>query len=64
MRNVVKSPEITSHQEAAAVSAVETSSIRLWPNMSPSFARIGTAIAESSSCAASNQLKSASVIPR
>ena len=33
--------------------------MRLCPNMSPSFARNGTTIAESSNCAASNQLNQA-----
>ncbi len=57
----MKSPASSSHQLAAAVTAVEISRIFLWPNMSPSFARIGTTRADSSSCAASNQLKSASL---
>ena len=60
----MKSPVNASHQVAPAVSTVEMSRMRLCPTMSPSFARNGTTIAESSSWAASNQLKSASLMPR
>ncbi len=43
-------------QLASAVTAVDASRIRLWPNMSPSLASTGTTSAETSSCAASVKL--------
>ena len=64
MRNDQKSPAKASHQLAPAVRIAETSRIFLCPYMSPSLARMGTTIADSSSCAASNQFTSASVTPR
>jgi hypothetical protein len=53
-----------SASDAAAVSAVDHSSMRLCPNMSPSFAKAGTTSAESMSCVPSSQFTSASCTPR
>jgi hypothetical protein len=60
----VKSGANASAHEATAVTAVESSSTCLCPIRSPSRARIGTTSAETISWAASNQLTSASWIPR
>ena len=46
----------TMPQLARAVTAVDASRMRLWPNMSPSLASTGTTSAETSSWAASVQL--------
>ena len=53
-----------STHEPSAVIAVESSSTFLAPTMSPSRASTGTQSAETISCAASNQLTSASEISR
>ncbi len=64
MRNVVKPGAKTSTHEPSAVTAVDSSSTFLWPTRSPSRANGGTTSAETISCAASNQLTSASLIER
>ncbi len=64
MRNVVNDGANARIHEPRAVTAVEISSTFLWPIRSPSRARNGTTRAETISCAASNQLTSASAIPR
>ena len=53
-----------STKAATAVIAVEISSMRLRPIMSPSFAKAGTTRADSMSWAPSNQFTSASWMPR
>ena len=53
-----------STHEPSAVTAVESSSTFLWPTRSPSRASGGTTSAETISCAASNQLTSASAMAR
>ena len=53
-----------STRDAAAVMAVEITSMRLCPTMSPSFAKAGTTSADSMSCVPSSQLTSASCTPR
>ena len=50
--------------EATPVMAVDQSSMRLWPTMSPSFANAGTTSADSMSCVPSSQFTSASWMPR
>ena len=50
--------------DATAVTAVDHSSMRLWPTMSPSFAKAGTTSADSMSCVPSSQFTSASWMPR
>ena len=64
MRNVVKLGANTRIQEPSAVTAVESSSTFLWPIRSPIRASSGTQSADTISWAASNQLTSASAIPR
>ncbi len=55
---------IASVHEPSAVTAVDRSSTFLCPTRSPSRASGGTTSAETISCAASNQLTSASAMPR
>ena len=64
IRNVVKPGANAITHEPSAVTAVESSSTFLWPTRSPSRASGGTTSAETISCAASNQLTSASLMPR
>ena len=64
MRNVVKFGANASTHDPSAVTAVESSSTFLWPTRSPSRASGGTTSAETISCAASNQLTSASAMSR
>ena len=64
IRNNVKVGAKARAHEARAVTAVEISSTCLWPIRSPSRASTGTTRAETTSCAASNQLTSASWIER
>ena len=63
-RKVVKDGANASHHEPSAVTAVETSRTRLWPERSPSRASNGMQRALTMSCAASNQLMSPSLIER
>ena len=63
-RKVPKDGANATPHEASAVTAVESTSTFLWPTRSPSRASGGTHSAETISCAASNQLTSASSIPR
>ena len=51
-------------QDATAVTTVESSSTLRWPTRSPSLASTGTTSADTTSCAASNQLTLASRIDR
>ena len=64
IRNVVKPGATTRIHDPSAVTAVESSSTFLWPTRSPSRASGGTTSAETISCAASNQLTSASAMLR
>ena len=64
MRNVVNDGAKTRIHEPSAVTAVERSSTFLCPTRSPSRASSGTHRADTISCAASNQLTSASEISR
>ena len=64
IRNVVKLGAKTRTHEPSAVTAVESSSTFLWPTRSPSRPAAARTSAETISCAASNQLTSASVMSR
>jgi hypothetical protein len=64
MRNAVKPGATATTQLPAAVTAVESISTLLWPTRSPSRASGGTTSADTTSCAASNQLTSASAMER
>ena len=64
IRNVVNDGANARIHDPSAVMAVEMSSTLRWPMRSPSRASSGTQSALTISCAASNQLTSASEIPR